>query len=50
MASHTEIDANELFRFDNSMAIVVAQPKPLAIIPVKDLIVMLPNEIVPSHP
>jgi len=50
MADHTKIDADELFPSDNSMAIIVTNPKPLTIVPSKDLIVMLPKEIVPSHP
>jgi hypothetical protein len=47
MASYSEIDADELLPSDDSMAIVVAQSKPLAIVPSKELTVVLPKEVGP---
>jgi hypothetical protein len=51
MASYSEIDADEFFPSNDSMAIVVAQPKPLAIVPSKELAIMPPKEVgpVPHH-
>jgi hypothetical protein len=47
MAGYSEINADELFPSDDSMAIVVAQSKPLAIIPSKELTVVPPKEVGP---
>jgi hypothetical protein len=49
MAGYSEIDADELFPSDDSMAIVVAQSKPLAIVPWKELTVVPPKEVGPAH-
>jgi hypothetical protein len=46
MAGYSEIDANELFPSDDSMAIVIAQSKELAIVPLKALAIMPPKEVV----
>jgi hypothetical protein len=43
MAGYTEIDANELFSSDSSMAIIVAQPKELAVVPPKTLAIVPPK-------
>jgi hypothetical protein len=47
MAGYSEISADELFPSDDSMAIVVAQSKPLAVIPSKDLAIVPPKEVRP---
>jgi len=58
MTGYIEIDVDELFPSDDSMTIVVTQPKPLTIVPPKELAVVLPKtlvimplkEIMPNHP
>jgi hypothetical protein len=45
MAGYSKINADELFPFDDSMAIVVAQSKPLAVVPSKELTVVPPKEV-----
>jgi hypothetical protein len=47
MVDYSEINADELFPSDDSMAIVVAQSKPLAIVPLKELTIVLPKEVGP---
>jgi hypothetical protein len=47
MAGYSEIDADELFPSDDSMAIIVAQSKHLAVIPSKELTVVAPKEVGP---
>jgi hypothetical protein len=47
MADYSEINTDDLFPSDDSMAIVVAQSKPLAIIPSKELAVVPPKEVGP---
>jgi hypothetical protein len=49
MASYSKINVDELFPSDDSMAIVVAQSKPLAIVPSKELTVVPPKEVGPVH-
>jgi hypothetical protein len=45
MAGYSEIDADELFPSDDSMAIVVAQWKELTLVPSKALAIMSPKEV-----
>jgi hypothetical protein len=49
MAGYSDINADELFTSDDSMAIVVAQSKPLAVVPSKELIIVPPKEVGPVH-
>jgi hypothetical protein len=49
MAGYSEINVDELFPSDDSMAIIVAQSKPLTAVPSKDIIVMPPKEVRPVH-
>jgi hypothetical protein len=49
MSDYSEINTDELFPSDDSMATVVAQSKPLAIIPSKELVVVPPKEVGPVH-
>jgi hypothetical protein len=43
-----KIDADELYPSDDSMALAIIQPKELAVVPSKELIITLPNEIMPA--
>jgi hypothetical protein len=49
MTGYSEISADELFPSDDSMAIVVAQSKPLAVVPSKELAIVPPKEVRPVH-
>jgi hypothetical protein len=49
MAGYSEIDTDELFPSNNSMAIVVAQSKELAVVPLKALAIVPPKEVMPVH-
>jgi hypothetical protein len=49
MTGYSEINTDELFPYDDSMAIIVAQSKPLTIVPLKDIVVVPPKEVGPVH-